>query len=274
MKHSNLNTADKLHYAKVRTFTGDPALVSPDFADQILVATDTNKIYRATGTTTGQLTQTISEVEQTNQTQLVGSVLGLQTTPVEVAPLFVGQTFFDIDTQTDWIAVHTRSIGGWVEKGYRWMVYAQIQDFTAGKIFAGQSIEIYFVDTFTPEFAQGGQSLINADKMIAEYQPSLAITINPFVFPQGKGVFLLAPKNWAEGFADLYSVNLDVSPSNQETGFITPVNETLHFYKDFYWGMNSSSFKWANPHQSADDIKIDPLYVTIKIVINDIQAQN
>lgn len=55
MKHSNLNTADKLHYAKVKTFTGEPSAVTPDFIDQLLVKTETKEQFIATGTNAGQL---------------------------------------------------------------------------------------------------------------------------------------------------------------------------------------------------------------------------
>lgn len=54
-RHSTLNNADDLHYAKIRSFTGDPAAITPNFIDQILTATDTNKVYRATGLSSGAL---------------------------------------------------------------------------------------------------------------------------------------------------------------------------------------------------------------------------
>ncbi|MDX2254683.1 MAG: hypothetical protein NW214_04125 [Pseudanabaenaceae cyanobacterium bins.39] len=53
MRHSELTT--DLHYAKLRTFTGSPANITPNFIDQILCATDTNKVYRATGINQGAL---------------------------------------------------------------------------------------------------------------------------------------------------------------------------------------------------------------------------
>jgi len=54
-KHSTLANADDLHYAKVRSFEGDPANILPEFIDQIIIATDTNRIYRATGTIQGAI---------------------------------------------------------------------------------------------------------------------------------------------------------------------------------------------------------------------------
>lgn len=55
MRHSDLK--NDLHYAKLKTFTGNPATITPDFFDQILTAIDTNKVYRATGTNQGQLVE-------------------------------------------------------------------------------------------------------------------------------------------------------------------------------------------------------------------------
>lgn len=54
-RHSTLTNPNDLHYSKIRTFTGNPSAITPDFADQLLTATDTNKVYRATGASTGDL---------------------------------------------------------------------------------------------------------------------------------------------------------------------------------------------------------------------------
>jgi len=56
-KHSALTNPDDLHYAKVRTFGGDPSIVAPDFPNQILIAWDTNKVYRATWYNQGDLVE-------------------------------------------------------------------------------------------------------------------------------------------------------------------------------------------------------------------------
>jgi hypothetical protein len=56
-RHSALTNPTDLHYAKVRSFSGNPANVSPEFADQLIIASDTNKIYRATDTAQGALVE-------------------------------------------------------------------------------------------------------------------------------------------------------------------------------------------------------------------------
>lgn len=57
-KHSTLTNPDDLHYAKIRSFTGDPSVVTPDFIGQILIRVDTNETFYSTGITQGQLTKT------------------------------------------------------------------------------------------------------------------------------------------------------------------------------------------------------------------------
>lgn len=59
-RHSTLTNPNDLHYAKVRSFTGDPANLTPDFADELIIATDTNKIYRATDTAQGAIVELVA----------------------------------------------------------------------------------------------------------------------------------------------------------------------------------------------------------------------
>jgi hypothetical protein len=52
---SHLANFDNPHQTGFRSFQGSPGLVAPDFLEQILLATDTRIIYRATGTNPGDL---------------------------------------------------------------------------------------------------------------------------------------------------------------------------------------------------------------------------
>ena len=54
-RHSTLTNPNHLHYAKIRVFTGNPTVITPDFADQILIAIDTKDIYLGTGANAGEL---------------------------------------------------------------------------------------------------------------------------------------------------------------------------------------------------------------------------
>jgi len=61
-RHSTLTNPNDLHYAKIKTFTGDSALITPDFVDQILTATDTNKVYRANSNIQGGLIELVPQI--------------------------------------------------------------------------------------------------------------------------------------------------------------------------------------------------------------------
>jgi hypothetical protein len=62
MRHSELK--NDLHFSRIKVFSGDPFNVIPDFVDQILTSSATNRVYRATGTTAGQLVELVPQVEQ------------------------------------------------------------------------------------------------------------------------------------------------------------------------------------------------------------------
>ena len=87
-KHSTLTDPTDLHYAKVRSFTGDPTNVSPDFVDELVIATDTNRIYRATGIDSGQLIELVANSGS-------GVLVGLSsptTNPEKEGEIFFNQT--------------------------------------------------------------------------------------------------------------------------------------------------------------------------------------
>jgi len=83
-KHSTLTNPDDLHYAKVRTFSGSPSAVTPDFPDQILIAWDTNKIYRSTWYNQGDLIEL-----KTGGGCAIGNAL--PSRPTETGTLFYDQ---------------------------------------------------------------------------------------------------------------------------------------------------------------------------------------
>lgn len=102
MRHSDLTSPADLHFSKLRTFTGSPSAVAPDFAAQILAATDTNKIYRATGTAQGNLIE-LAPQEQNGGTGGTGStnytlVSTFSGSPSAVTPDFINQLFAATDT--------------------------------------------------------------------------------------------------------------------------------------------------------------------------------
>jgi hypothetical protein len=97
-----LTNADELHYAKVRTFTGSPALVTPDFVDQILIATDTNKIFRANSTATGSIVESLASASNTNN----ALALDVFTSSPDFPAAAIGQICFDQTNREFWVAVN------------------------------------------------------------------------------------------------------------------------------------------------------------------------
>lgn len=206
MKHSTLTNPADLHYAKVRTFTGEPSAVTADFIDQLLVRTDTKEQFIATGTTEGALIKLASESQQT-QPLLVGLNQG---SPVNSPPLFVGQTYFDFQQQIDWIAVHTRSQGGWIPKTFSTNFLFSLVDNTIGNIFTGQAIKIFFNDLFLKPVPASGIYAFS----VAQYEIPYAYSgfeINNFVFSQGLGCYAFLPSNWGEVNTSLYSLALSIN---------------------------------------------------------------
>jgi len=108
-RHSTLTNATDLHYAKVRTFTGSPSLVTPDFVDQILIASDTNKIFRATSTATGDITETQSTSANGN---------GLSINVFSGEPNFpsaaIGEIYFDQSNRDFWVSINNAGEPLWI----------------------------------------------------------------------------------------------------------------------------------------------------------------
>jgi len=98
-RHSTLTNPNDLHYAKARAFTGDPTLVQPDFIDQILFSTDTNKSYRSTGISTGNL------IELGSGGSAVAARYGNAPPFNYFSPLFAGELFFDSSSNIFFVAV-------------------------------------------------------------------------------------------------------------------------------------------------------------------------
>jgi hypothetical protein len=107
-KHSTLTNPNDLHYAKIKTFTGNSGLITPDFTDQLLSATDTNKVYRATSIAQGGLI----ELAPTGGGGSTGATIDVGANYPTVAPTATGQSYFASSTQTLYISV-TNPLGGY-----------------------------------------------------------------------------------------------------------------------------------------------------------------
>lgn len=109
-KHSTLTNPNDLHYAKIRTFTGDPNAIAPDFIDQILTATDTNKVYRSFGLNNGEIVELLAP---SNLVTVGGEYPSNQ-------PSSAGSIFFSNWTSELYISVqNSYGVNYW--KPYKWV---------------------------------------------------------------------------------------------------------------------------------------------------------
>lgn len=109
MRHSDLINPTDLHFSKFKTFSGSPLAIAPDFADQILAATDTNKVYRATGTAQGAVVELLATPQDNGQPngQSYTLVSTFSGSPSVIAPDFIDQLFAATDTNKIYRATGT-----------------------------------------------------------------------------------------------------------------------------------------------------------------------
>lgn len=99
-RHSTLTNPNDLHYAKVRTFAGDPNLVSPDFADQLLIASDTKKIYTSTSTDQGAIVQLVASMGEN-----LAASIELGSAPPIGRPTASGRLYLDVSSNSFYASV-------------------------------------------------------------------------------------------------------------------------------------------------------------------------
>ncbi len=235
-RHSTLNNADDLHYAKIRTFTGNPNAIAPNFIDQILTATDTNKVYRATGIIAGALVELIANdsvggdssvifnnelaiapqiasqilidtstnriyratgLDLGNWIELIGgsdgapSTISISAGSPSVAPIEVGQMYFDYLSRIQWVAVRAGSVNGWVELGHLTSLNCDLLN-NSVQSFSSNSLHIFYADVTDVS------NIENADYTFTNYLGEVNLsgggaTTNDIVFPQGRGAFVFVP---------------------------------------------------------------------------------
>jgi hypothetical protein len=108
-RHSTLTNPNDLHYAKIRTFSGNVANFAPDFIDQLVTATDTNRVYRATGTDAGNLVELLPSVDGDGGSSKVRFFSG-----IAIAPDNLEQLLIDISTNRVYRAIGL-DVGDWLE---------------------------------------------------------------------------------------------------------------------------------------------------------------
>ena len=258
-RHSTLTNPNDLHYAKIRTFTGNPSAITPDFADQLLTATDTNKVYRATGTLAGNLIELAptdgggsgasnvifnagiaiapNNLEQllidiaTNRVyraigldigdwlELIGGSDGLPSLisvgggSPSVAPVEIGQLYFDFVGRIQWVSVRAGSLNGWVE-----LCPIPQNLFTSLDDSSGQALSSTFM-LFYADVADPSE-IESADFTFTNYLGDISTSgqtlINDLVYPQGRGAFALIPINIGEVDPALITVDAQSAYTGSE----------------------------------------------------------
>jgi hypothetical protein len=237
-KHSTLTSPDDLHYAKIRTLSGNVANFVPDFIDQLIAATDTNRVYRATGTGAGNLVELLPSVDggggsskvrffngiaiapdnleqllidtTTNRVyrsigldvgdwlELIGGsdgqppAISIGGSAPNIAPVKIGQLYFDFISRIQWVSVREGSLNGWVEVSpIPQKLFASLGN--SSSQFTSQNFRVFYADITDPAAIEAGDFTFT-DKL-GEVFISGQTPISDLVFPKGRGAIALVPTN-------------------------------------------------------------------------------
>ncbi len=183
-RHSTLTNPNDLHYAKLRTFTGSPSLITPDFVDQLLSATDTNKTYRATSLTEGGMVEL--SVQSDNEEGNGGSLTTVGIGDPQDTPTAIGQNYFDSASQTEWISVNA-SMNGWIEKGFQTNLTISLNNQSSQSL--SNYFSIFYADT-DPATIESGDFTFTQLLGYLQYGEAKSL-----VFPAGRGCFAFVPSS-------------------------------------------------------------------------------
>jgi hypothetical protein len=237
-KHSTLTSPDDLHYAKIRTFSGNVANFVPDFIDQLIAATDTNRVYRATGTAAGNLVELLPSVDGGGGSSKVRFFNGIAIAPdnleqllidtstnrvyraigldvgdwleliggsdgqppaisigggaPNIAPVKIGQLYFDFISRIQWVSVREGALNGWVEVcPIPQKLFASLGNSSSQSI--SFNFRVFYADITDPAAIESGNFTFT-DKL-GEVSLSGQTEISDLVFPKGRGAIVLVPQN-------------------------------------------------------------------------------
>jgi hypothetical protein len=236
-KHSTLTNPDDLHYAKIRTFSGNIANFEPDFIGQLIAATDTNRVYRATGTAAGNLVELLPSIDGDGGISKVRFFNGIAIAPdnleqllidtttnrvyraigldvgdwleliggsdgappaisigggaPNIAPIKIGQLYFDFISRIQWVSVREGSLNGWVELcPVPQKLFASFYNSSSKAI--SQEFRIFYADITNPAAIEAGDFTFT--EKLGEFYVSGQTEISDLVFPKGRGAIALVPQ--------------------------------------------------------------------------------
>jgi hypothetical protein len=158
---------------RLTPFSGDPALVIPDFDNQFFASTDTNRIYRANGTTQGAL---IDLSYSPVPSLIVGS-------SYPYSPSFIGEQYYDQTTSM-------------------FFVGTQLAIFGFRPVFENMEVEIFIQNntglnlTYDLYYREDTPYFGNVfDELVASNLVAGVIISTRAIQTRGAGYYVIAPSN-------------------------------------------------------------------------------
>jgi hypothetical protein len=168
----------------VRFFSG--IAIAPDNLEQLLIDTSTNRVYRAIGLDVGDWLELIGGSDGQPPAISIGGGAP------NIAPVKVGQLYFDFISRIQWVSVRTGSLNGWVEVSPIPQRLFASSDDTSGQSL-GSNLSILYADVLDPSDIEG------ADYTFTNLLDSVSVfgqtEISDLVFPQGRGAIAIIPTN-------------------------------------------------------------------------------
>lgn len=249
-KHSTLTNADDLHYAKVRTFTGSPSLVTPDFIDQILIDSDTNTIYRSLSLSIGGLIALGLNSGGGGGSQLV--ITGYSQPDIE--PEWVGQLYFSL-LQRELYCASRGSINGWIPIAAKNISFSFAFQNLSTIDSSAINIDLYHSDSFPYE--PFDFTLMLETSLFDS--PSLEGQFSEAILSQGRGFFTFGCSNSADGGNIALTTSLSAASTYNE-------NITTSFYGS---GLTANGLPISGTVIQIDSYPRRPTNVFVDLILND-----
>ncbi len=213
MRHSELINENDLHYAKVRIFAGNPAVIAPDFINQLLIASDTNKLYRATSANAGGLIPLVAVSDGSGNG---GTIIG-EGSP-QTPPSAIGETYFDSISGIFWCSINFAGNPSWVSSVPPVKVVSVFESISE-LVSLYPDVSGYFSVYHRADFLPAVQQTIDINTFT---QIGTAINLESLIAQHGKGAYVF-------GF-ELDDPNNEVSEYEVYVSF-----QTLNYTDQVMW---------------------------------------
>ena len=184
--------------SKVRFFNG--IAIAPDNLEQLLIDISTNRVYRAIGLDVGDWLELIGGSDGQPPAISIGGGAP------NIAPVKVGQLYFDFISRIQWVSVRAGAINGWVEVSpIPQKLFASLDNGSSHTI--GQYFRVFYADITDPAAIESGDFTFT-DKL-GEGSFTGQAEISDLVFPKGRGAIVLVPGNFEAIDPNLILIDAD-----------------------------------------------------------------